>query len=55
MLVFGSAVYDLWKARNVIRFCGVSSTECKFLRGYFGKLEPDFLEKVLLRSLEKTI
>jgi len=27
----------------------------KFLRGYFGKLEADFLEKVLLRSLEKTI
>jgi hypothetical protein len=27
----------------------------KFLRGYFGKLEPDFLEKALLRSLEKTI
>jgi hypothetical protein len=26
-LVFGSAVYGLWKARNAIWFCGVPSTE----------------------------
>jgi hypothetical protein len=34
-LVFGSAVYGLWKARNAIRFCGVPSSEEQILKMIF--------------------
>jgi hypothetical protein len=31
-LVFGSAMYGLWKARNAIRFCGVPSSDEQILK-----------------------
>jgi hypothetical protein len=45
-LVFGSAVYGLWKARNAIRFCGGLVLRSRFLIGSFGKLNLEFLGKV---------
>jgi hypothetical protein len=44
-LVFGSAVYGLWKAKNAIRVCGVPSTEEQIFKRIFWEVRTKISEK----------
>jgi len=54
-LVFGSAVYGLWKARNAIRFCGVSSTEEQVLKMIFWEVRTRIFGKGSFKKTRENV
>jgi hypothetical protein len=54
-LVFGSAVYGLWKAKNAIRVCGVPSTEEQIFKRIFWEVRTKISEKGSFKKTRENV
>jgi hypothetical protein len=54
-LVLSSVVYNIWKARNAIKYKMLLNLKSRYSSRFFGKLDQEFLEEKSLRKIERML